>query len=293
MEKNKNSFVILDGSIIPEKEAFIPVKNSGFLYGDGLFETIKVHNGRIYLFDEHILRLYKSLSFFNYQITQLKDFRNEIKKYIDELIQIKKLIKKDAFVKIIVCRGEYKNRMDYKTSKQSPIIIFAEEFNRYPASSYLKGIDVVISSIKGVSYQNEIYRHKVLNYLQNIFSRNEAISKGAGESLFISSDDFILEGSVSNIFLIKKETVFTPSLDFNILPGVQRAEVIKICSENNIKTKEEKLEINDLIEADEIFITNSLIGIMPVKKIDNYILKKEVPGKITKKISFFYQRKFE
>ena len=293
MEENKNSFVIINGNLILENEAFIPVKNSGFLYGDGLFETIKVHKGRIFLLEEHILRLYSSLSFFNYRISGLKDFKNKIKENIDELIRIKNLATKDAFVKIVVCRGEYKNRMDYKTSQETLIIIFAEEFKGYPATAYLEGVDVVISSIKRVSYQNEIYRHKVLSYFENIFSRNEAISKGASESIFISADDFILEGSVSNIFLISKETVLTPSLDFNILAGIIRGKVLKICRDNNIEAKEEKLKPKDLNEADEIFITNSLIGILPVKKIEDYVLKKEVPGNLTKRISLLYQKEFK
>ncbi|MHB1276199.1 MAG: aminotransferase class IV [Candidatus Humimicrobiaceae bacterium] len=293
MVENKNNFIIINGNITPENKAFISVNNSGFLYGDGLFETIKVHNGKIFLFEEHISRLYLSLCFFNYQTAELKDFKNEIKKNIDELIQIKNLTVKDALVKIVVCRGEYKKRLDYMSAQKSSIIIFAEEFKGYPVTYYTKGVDVVISSIKRVSYQNVLYRHKGLAYFENIFSRNEAISKGANESLFVSVDDFILEGSVSNIFMIKKETVFTPSLDFNILAGITREKVLKICSDNNVKVKEEKLKLKDLYEADEIFITNSMIGILPVKKIENYTLRKEVPGSITKKISFLYQKEFK
>jgi len=293
MAENKNNFIIINGNITPENNAFISVNNSGFLYGDGFFETIKVHNGKIFLFEEHISRLYLSLCFFNYQTAGLKDFKSKIKKNIDELIQIKNLTKKDALVKIVVCRGEYKKRLDYMSAQKSSIIIFADEFKGYPITYYTKGVNVVISSIKRVSYQNVLYRHKGLAYFENIFSRNEAVSKGANESLFVSVDDFILEGSVSNIFMIKKEKVLTPSLDFNILAGITREKVLKICIDNNVKVKEEKLKLKDLYEADEIFITNSMIGILPVKKIENYALKKEIPGNITKKISFLYWKEFK
>ena len=293
MEENKSSLIMVNGNLFPGDKAFISVKNSGFLYGDGVFETIKVHHGKIFLFDEHISRLYLSLSFFKYQVAGLEDFKNEIQKNVEELIRVKNLSLKDAFIKILACRGEYKNRMDYKTSKEPSIIIFADEFKGYPDVSYLKGVDVVISSIRRVSYQNVLYRHKLTSYFENIFSRNEAISKGATESLFISSDDFILEGSVSNIFLIKKETVFTPSLDFNILAGIIRGKVLKICAADNIEVKEEKLKLGDLNKSDEIFITNSLIGIMPVKKIGDFILKKAVPGSVTKRISLLYQKEFD
>jgi branched-chain amino acid aminotransferase len=293
MVEHKKNFVIINGNITLETEAFISVKNSGFIYSDGFFETIKVYNGKIFLFDEHISRLYLSLCFFNYQTAELKDFKNKIKKNIDELIQIKNLTKKIANVKIVVCRGEYKKRLDYRIAQKLSIIIFAEEFKEYPISYYIKGIDVVISSIKRVPYQNVLYRHKGLAYFENIFSKNEAISKGANESLFTSVDDFILEGSVSNIFIIKKETVLTPSLDFNILPGITREKVLKICSGNNIKAKEGKLKLENLYEADEIFLTSSLAGVFPVKKIENYTLRSETPGKITKKISLLYQKEFK
>jgi len=293
MKENKNSFVIINGSLTPENKAFISAKNSGFLYGDGVFETIKVHNGKIFLFDEHISRLYSSLSFFKYQVAGLKEFKNEIRQNIDKLIQVKKLFLKDAFVKIIVCRGEYKNRMEYETAHEPSIIIFVEEFNGYPDVFYSKGIDIIISSIRRVSYQNVLYRHKLLSYFENIFSRNEAISKGASESLFLSSEDFILEGSVSNIFIIKKETVLTPSLDFNILAGIVREKVLKICKTDKIEAREEKLEFTDISKADEIFITNSLVGIMPVKKVEDFILKNPGPGSITERISFLYQKEFK
>jgi len=293
MEKNKNDLIMVNGSLFCGDKAFISVKNSGFLYGDGVFETIKVHHGKIFLFDEHIARLYQSLSFFKYKVTGLEDFKNEIRNNIEELIKVKNLSLKDAFVKIIVCRGEYKNRMDYKNSRESSIIIFADEFNQYPVTSYSDGVDVVISSIRRVSYQNVLYRHKLLSYFENIFSRNEAISTGATESLFISSDDFILEGSVSNIFLTKKETVFTPSLEFNILAGITREKVLKICAADKIEAKEGKLKLGDLGKADEIFITNSLIGIMPIKKFGDFILKKTVPGSVTKRISLLYQKEFD
>lgn len=290
MKNLKNDFVIINGKLICEKEAFISIENSGFLYGDGLFETIKVYKGNIFLLEEHILRLFSSLCFFNYQKIEFEDFKNEIKKNITLLIQAKNLTGKEAFVKIIVCRGEYKKRLDFKTAEKPVVIIFAEKYTEYPVTYYKKGVDVLISSIKRVSYQNAIYRHKMLNYFENIFSRNEAISKGANESLFVSEDDFILEGSVSNIFMVLKNTVFTPSLDFNILPGITRKKVLKICGENNIKTIEGKLKLSNFCEADEIFLTNSLAEILPVKKIENYTLKSETPGKITKIISLLYQK---
>ena len=290
MGKKKDDFVIINGAVKNENDAFVSIKNSGFLYGDGLFETIKAANGRVCLLEEHLERLCGSLIFFNYKIGDLQHFKNNIKNNIAKLSEIKKLNEKDAFIKIIVCREEYEKRLDYKTAPCYTIIIFMEELNHYPETVYYTGIDIIISSIKRTACDNAIYRHKVLNYLENIFARNEALSKGYDESLFISEEGFILEASTSNIFIVKKDKIFTPALSFNILPGITREKVLKICSANRIKAEEKEIHKDALFDADEIFLTNCLAGILPVKKIENQSFYTGNPDSITKKISALYKK---
>ena len=132
----------------------------------------------------------------------------------------------------------------------------------------------------------------MLNYFENVFAKNEALLKGAFESLFVTVEGLVLEGSISNVFMTKEKTVYTPSLDFNILPGITRKKVLDICMENNIKTVECKLSLDDFYNADEIFMTNSLAEIMPVKKIENFTPRENVPGELTKKILNIYRNHY-
>ncbi len=293
MKTDKKDIIVINGEIRESNKAFISVKNSGFLYGDGLFETIPIYKGKLYLFDEHVLRLYSSLMFFGYKKISLEIFKSKLKRDVEELIKAKDLNGENANLKIIVSRGAYKKRLDFSSGAKSETIIFADKFDGYNPDYYGKGVDIIISSIKRVPYHNCIYRHKMLNYFENVFAKNEALLKGAFESLFATVEGLMLEGSISNIFMTKEKTVYTPSLDFNILPGITRKKVLDICMENNIKTVECKLSLDDFYNADEIFLTNSLAEIMPVKKIKNFTPREDVPGELTKKILNIYRNYYK
>ncbi len=290
MKKECNDMFILNSELEKSGRAMISIKNSGFLYGDGCFETMRAYKGNIFLFDEHMSRLYSSLCFFNYKNTDPVSFKKNIKEDIHKLFNAKGLAGKDASVKVIISRDEYKKRLDFKSGEDSVTIVFADAYHGYPAEYYEEGIEIVVSSIKREGRKNNIYRHKTLNYLENVFAKNEARSKGAEEALFISAGGAVLEGAVSNIFMVKKDILFTTSLDFNILPGITRKKILQLCPENNITSKECRLGIDDFLNADEVFTTNSLAGILPVKRIEGHNLKEPVPGNLTKRLLESYRK---
>ncbi len=290
MKKENNDIFILNGCVMNSGEMFVPIKNSGFLYGDGCFETMRAYKGKIFLFEEHIARLFSTLCFFKYENINFNYLKEEIVRNIMVLLTEKKLQKKDFFIKIIISRGEYKEKFNFKTADKIIVAVFAENFSGYSKEVYEKGVKLIISSVKREEKQNNIYRHKTLNYLESAFAKNEAITKKAKEALFISDKETILEGAVSNIFLVSKNIVFTPSLDFNILSGITRKKVLKLCSKNNIKAIEGRLVLDDLFGADEVFITNSLAEILPVCGIEEYSIKSPVPGNLTKKLSLLYKK---
>lgn len=292
MEKTDKKIFILNGCVANLDEMLLPVNSSGFLYGDGCFETIRAYKGKLYLFEEHMTRLFTSLRFFKYKNLEFNYLKEEIARNIKKLQEVKGLIKKDFFVKIVISRDEYKEKLNFKTAGKIIVAVFAEEFSGYPREDYEKGVRVIISSIRREEKQNNIYRHKTLNYLESTFAKNEAIDREAREALFISCKNTVLEGAVSNIFLVLENNVFTPSLDFNILPGITRQKILELCLKNNIKAVEKRLALDDLYGADEVFITNSLAEILPVKAIENYEYSKKstVPGNLTKKISLLYKK---
>lgn len=290
MKKEDNDLFILNGRQEETGKALISAKNSGFLYGDGCFETMRAYKGIIFLFDEHMSRLCSSLCFFNYKNIIPASFKENIGKDIQTLFNAKGLGGQDVSVKVIVSRSEYKKKLDFKSGEDSVVIIFADAFHGYPAEYYEKGIDVIISSLKREERANDIYRHKTLNYLESVFAKNEARSRGAEEALFVSAKGAVLEGSVSNIFMARKDVLFTTSTDFNILPGITRKKILQLCTENNIAFRECRLGIDDFLNSDEIFLTNSLAEILPVKMIEGHNIKGTVPGNLTKKLLELYRK---
>ena len=128
-----------------------------------------------------------------------------------------------------------------------------------------------------------------MNYFENLYAKNEALSKNAYEAFFLTVDKLVLEGAVTNIFIVRNDVVYTPSLSQNILPGVTRSAVIGLCRENDIKVRERKIHYRDLIDASEVFLTNSVIEILPVKKVDIHSIRGPVPGEITSRLVNLYR----
>ncbi|MBM3707415.1 MAG: hypothetical protein FJW69_03595 [Actinobacteria bacterium] len=282
------NYIFVNGKYLSSNKAFIPVTDAGFLYGDGLFETLRSYKGHIFTFDKHLERLFISLKSLKYN----PHFNSSLVKFETiKLIEMNGLLNTDAFIKIIVTRSEYTDRFKFDFWGKPNLVITASSYKPYPESYYENGIKIVSSSIKRNAVGNELYKYKMLNYFENIFARNEAYINGGQEAIFLTPDKIVLEGATSNIFYIKNGRVFTPPITQNILPGITRENVIEICRINKLKFSEKRLHYFNLLEADEIFMTNSLMEIMPVKQVDAYkITNGSVPGDITKKIMKFYEK---
>lgn len=288
MENLKN-YIFKNGSFIPKDQAFISIEDSGFMYGDGFFETLRVYNGVVFLLDKHLKRLFSSLDFFKYPFNDYSDLELIIKSSIKKLLCLNHLEHSDAYIKIIISRGKYKSKFNFSTAQEKNVIILAQKLNTYSEELYKNGIHLIFSSIKRPLSDNILYRHKMINYFENIYAKNEAILQKADEAIFLSEDDYILEGAVSNIFLVKDNKIFTPSSNQNILLGITREKVLSICAKNKIPVYEKNLKFSDFTEADEIFITNSIAEILPVRSIELFKLQKDVPGPLTKDIMRLYK----
>lgn len=283
-----NGFIYFSGNYLNASRASIPIDNVGFLYGDGLFETILYSSGKVCAFDLHIERLLTSLGVLKYNT----DFTAEdIKSITNKLLKKNNLLKKDAIIKIIVTRKPYIDSFKFDFWKKPDLIILTKRLKGYPESYYSNGIVLKSSSIKRNASGNELYRHKMLNYFENIYAKNEAYDNEAHEAVFLTKDRVILEGASSNIFVVKNNRVLTPSSNQNILPGITRQIVIDTCKGNKIRCSERKLHYFNVLEADEMFITNSVMGVMPVRKFDTYdIGNGMVPGPVTNRISKLYSQ---
>jgi 4-amino-4-deoxychorismate lyase len=218
-------------------------------FGIGLFETIKIKNKIPIHIDEHLKRLYNSIDKLNVNFTIDK---NEMYKLINLYIEDKKIL--NGALRVTVCDEGYN---------------FSPRDIPYKKEHYEKGFKITVSPIKrGLS---EIYRHKTTNYFENIYSKNYAIQNGFDEGLFIDLNEYILECSMSNIFFIKENIIYTPKEESSILNGIMRTCVIDICKTLDIICIEDDIKISDLDKFDFCFITNSLMELMKVKSIDYVI----------------------
>lgn len=226
-------------------------ENSGlFKFGIGVFETVKVYKGIPILLKEHLDRMYNSIKELN----------------IDFNISYDELEKKVY---------EYVKDYDYKALR---ITVFDEGYNfmirdiPYKEEDYVRGYKLDIAPIRrGESF---IYRHKTANYFENIYLKRLALNKGFDESLIINTDNNILEGTMTNVFFIKENEIFTPNLSLNILPGIMRSEVIKAAESIGIKVHECIIDIVDLDKFDFAFITNSLLDVLKVRGIEDIMYDK-------------------
>jgi D-amino acid aminotransferase len=282
--------IFINDRFVSGNNARISINDTGFQYGDGVFETVRSYKGKPFKLEEHIGRLFSSLKELRYNPHFDKAY---IKSVIYELFSKNKLSQNDSYIKIIVTRNGYGEKFHFDWRIRPNLIVIAKKLNPYPDEYYKNGIKIITSNIKRSAIGNDLYKFKLLNYFENIYVRNEAYRNQSFEGIFLTKDHMVLEGSMSNIFYVKNNTVFTPPLTQNILPGITRQVIIDICRENNIKISERRINYFDIIKADEIFLSNSIMEIMPVREIDIHKVKSNVPGSVTYRISGLYKKEIE
>src|SRR4030042_266846 len=231
-------YIFINGRLIIENKAKIHVRDRGFLYGDGLFETLRSYKGFIFMLDAHLQRLFHSLKVLKYNIYFDKEY---IEDAVNKTVKKNNLSAGDTYIKIIVTRGIHRGELHFDKYYKPNLIIIADSLAPYPEDDYTKGINIISSSIIRQAIGSPIYFHKLLNYFENIFAKDEAHYNGAQEAIFLTRDRLVLEGASSNIFFVKGNTVYTSPLTQNILPGITREVVIDICNENRIKVRQKRI----------------------------------------------------
>ncbi|QXM07180.1 aminotransferase class IV [Crassaminicella indica] len=244
-------YISFNGKLLKAQEALLPF-DEGFQYGYGLFETLKVHNGKIYFIDEHINRLENGCKELNIKLHY--DLKL-IKAYTYQLIHFNNLL--FGVVKIIYA----KNKTGYD------LLITTRE-NTYSKESYKKGFMVSFAAAKKNPYSKLTYI-KSNNYLENILAKKEALKNGYDEAIFLNTDEFLSEGSCTNIFFVKDKIIYTPSIQCGILPGIMRKQIIKLIYALDLQLKIGTFTKEALYNADEIFLTNSLMDLMPVAQLED------------------------
>ncbi len=253
---------LVNGKVKQKKDIGLPILKRGFLFGDGIFETIISKNYSLFRFFEHYERLKKGADFCGFRIPPKNEIEKSILKYL------KKFRMKNGYIRINIWRK--KGERVIPEGKETNILIILKNFTSYPKYFYEKGISCIISEKIIRNEKSPLTKIKSFNFLENIIGKIEAKENGCEDTIFLNNNNFLTETTVSNLFLAKNNIVYTPSLDCGILNGITRKIVIEICQKNKIKIKEGKFTAKILSECDEIFITNTLMGIIPVRKVKNF-----------------------
>lgn len=269
----------LNNRFVPLDKAKISVLDRGFQYGDGVFETMRSYKGVVFRLEKHIERLFKALKALGIR-PKIKP--PEIQKIIYKLLEKNKL--RNAYIKVVITRGKSQGLLIPSGKTEPTVAIYALAYKKLPRNVYEKGLKVFLSKSR-YNEKSKIAGKKTLNYLDNVLCRYEAKEKGFDDAILLNIKGFISEATSSNIFLVKRNKLLTPCPESGVLPGITRKEVIHL-AKRFLKHKviEDFIKRDALYSAQEIFLTNSLVEIMPVVKIDKYIVGDGKPGPVTKKL---------
>ncbi len=275
--------VYINGNFFPESRAKIGINEGGFLFGNGVFETMRTYSGSIFKLSQHIKRLLDSCRFLGIPFEETEE---ELEEEIEESLRINQVF--PAYVKVIVSSGKHGNSLTSVGSHPN-LIIIVRKFTPYSRAFYQKGFTGIVVSFKRNVF-SPLLLHKSLSSLENLLAKREAEDKGAEEAIFLNSEGYLAEGAISNIFLLRDEKVITPSLNSGILAGITRQTILEICATLKIPLEQRKVELEELLRANEAFLTNSLMEIMPLTRVNSHCIGGGKPGKITEKISQEYRK---
>ncbi len=274
------SLIYLNGEWCPKSQAKISVYDHGFLYGDGIFESLRAYDGRIFMLAEHLKRLQNSAL----AIKLVLPFtESKLEELLYESLDRNNL--QNARIRLTISRGAGRALgLDMDLCPVPTVVLMASEFNGHPANLYQQGITASIVTTRRIPPAALNPAIKSLNFLNNILAKQEAKVKGAKEALMLNTAGELTEGTTSNLFWISAEELMTPALACGLLAGVTRELVISLARQNNLKVATGKFYPADLLAADEAFLTNTSFEIMPLVQVDEKVIGDGTPGKLTKKL---------
>lgn len=277
--------IYLNNKLVPVAKAKISVFDHGFLYGDGIYETLRAYKGTVFMLDEHMERLFRSASMIGLEINKTP---GAIAKAVYETIKANK--HKEAYVRITVSRGEGPIGLDPALCPVPTFIIMSKEFGGYPARYYQKGVNVAVVNTRRNYNRSLDPSIKSLNFLNNILAKTEAKDRGAYEAIMLNYRGYVAEGTISNVFFVKDGVLCTPATGVGILDGITRRIILEIAVGSGIETREGRFRREDMYNAQEMFISNTTMEVMPVSKVDDVRIGKG-PGRITKMLRKAYKKK--
>jgi branched-chain amino acid aminotransferase len=276
-------WIYLNNTFVTHEDAVISVFDHGFLYGDGIYETLRSYGPRIFMRDQHLSRLFRSAEAIGLTIPiPVRDWPDLLREAMarNEVGNDQR----DAYLRITVSRGAGDIGLDPALCPSPTVVVMTKPLIAPAAHLYEKGVNVIIASTKRNLPSALSPKIKATNFLNNILAKREAIAAGAYDSILLNWEQYLTECTISNLFFVTDGSLQTPSLECGLLDGITRAIVIQLAKELHIPVEEGHFTVDQLYQADECFLTNTSMEIMPVTVVDNRPIKEGTPGPFTLKL---------
>lgn len=270
--------IYLDGEFVPKSEAKISVFDHGLLYGDGVFEGIRVYGGCVFKLEEHLERLEYSAKAL---ILKMPWSRQEIAEVVCETCRVNDI--RDGYIRLLVTRGVGSLGLSPRTCEKPSLIVIADKIQLYPEKYYTEGLKIITVPTRRSGPAMLPPMIKSLNYVNNILAKIEAQHAGYEEAIMLDDAGYVAECTGDNVFIVHKGTVYTPPPSTGALKGITRAAVLEIAEALEIPLKEQPLTRYDIWVAEECFLTGTAAEVIPVVEVDARPIGDSKPGEITNK----------
>ncbi len=280
-----NQQIYINGEFFSREDAKISVYDHGLLYGDGVFEGMRIYSGKVFRLHEHLVRLWESARSIALEIPMT------IEQLTDDVNQtVAKNGLEDGYIRLVVTRGSGALGLDPYRCSDPQVIIIVDRITLYPDSFYAEGLELVTASTIRNHPAALSPRIKSLNYLNNIMAKMEGLKAGCMETLMLNHKGEVAECTGDNIFIVRHNRLITPPIDAGILEGITRNAVLELAQKAGIETAQEPMTRYDIYVADECFLTGSAAEVVAVVKLDDRLIGDGKPGPITNQLNEAFRK---
>ena len=277
--------IYINGQYFSRDDAKISVYDHGLLYGDGVFEGMRIYHGKVFRLQQHMIRLYESARAIRLQIPLDID---KLSADVNETVSKNGL--NEGYIRLVVTRGGNQLGLDPFRCEDPQIIIIADKISLYPESFYVDGLELVTASTIRNHPAALSPRIKSLNYLNNIMAKIEGLRAGCIEALMLNHKGEVAECTGDNIFIVKRGELYTPPIDAGILEGITRNAVIELAEQAGITVHQSVMTRHDIYVADECFLTGSAAEVIPAVKLDGREIGDGKPGPVTQQLNAAFRK---
>jgi branched-chain amino acid aminotransferase len=290
------AIVWLNGELLHESEAMLPIRDTGVLHAAGVFTTMRSYGGVVFRLAQHLQRIRQSCEALSIPLSYNDA---ELTTVVEEVLARNDL--QDARLRLTVTRGSAREDPEQGLRLVPSVFLTATQLEPYPPEYYQRGMTAVVLDQQKLNPYDLQAGHKTLNYFSRLAGLRDANAKGAGEALWFNVNNFLESGSISNVFIVKNSALIIPPTNSeladadvakqtaypksSVLPGIMRGAVLDVARQSNVDVKLGSITINDLLDADEVFVTNSIMEIMPICRIERRVIGEDKPGPVTRQLT--------